>query len=97
MTTGRVLDAIEQVTRNRYGTTDLTGLVHHDDPGAQYTSITFTESLAEAGIDASIGTVGDSFDNALAETSNGLYKTELIEPRKPWRAVEQVELATAGA
>ncbi|MBB3053065.1 transposase InsO family protein [Prauserella isguenensis] len=97
MTTGLVLDAIEQAiwTRNRYGTTDLAGLVQHTDAGSQYTSITYTERLAAAGIDASIGTVGDSYDNALAETINGLYKTELIKPRKPWRTVEQVELATA--
>ncbi|SNS00691.1 putative transposase [Haloechinothrix alba] len=97
MTTSLVLDAVEQAiwTRNRCGTTDLTGLVHHHDAGSQYTSITFTERLAEAGIDASIGTVGDSYDNALAETINGLYKTELIKPRKPWRTVEHVELATA--
>jgi putative transposase len=61
----------------------------------QYTSIRFSERLAEAGIAASVGSVGDSFDNALAETINGLYKTELIKPRKPWRTVEEVELATA--
>jgi putative transposase len=97
MTTTLVLDAVEHAiwTRNRCGTTDLAGLVHHHDAGSQYRSITFTERLAEAGIDASIGTVGDSYDNALAETINGLYKTELIKPRKPWRTVEQVELATA--
>ena len=97
MSTSLVLDAIEQAiwTRNRYGTTDLAGLVQHTDAGSQYTSITYTERLAAAGIDASIGTVGDSYDNALAETINGLYKTELIKPRKPWRTVEQVELATA--
>ena len=60
----------------------------------QYTSIAFTERLADAGIDPSIGTTGDSFDNALAETINGLYKTELIKPRGPWRTVDQVEVAT---
>jgi len=70
-------------------------LVHHHYRGAQYTSIRFSERLAEAGIAASVGSVGDSFDNALAETINGLYKTELIKPRKPWRTVEEVELATA--
>ncbi len=97
MTTSLVLDAVEHAiwTRNRCSTTDLSGLIHHHDAGSQYTSISFTERLAEAGIDASIGTVGDSYDNALAETINGLYKTELIKPRKPWRTVEQVELATA--
>lgn len=97
MTTGLVLDAVEHAiwTRNRCGTTDLSGLVHHHDAGSQYTSLAFTERLSAAGIDASIGTVGDSYDNALAETINGLYKTELIKPGKPWRTVEQVELATA--
>jgi putative transposase len=61
----------------------------------QYTSIRFTERLAEAGIQPSVGAVGSSYDNALAETINGLYKTELIKPRKPWRTIEEVELATA--
>jgi transposase InsO family protein len=64
------------------------------EPG-QYTSIRFTERLAEAGIQPSVGAVGSSYDNALAETINGLYKTELIKPRKPWRTIEEVELATA--
>jgi putative transposase len=97
MTTGIVLDAVEQAiwTRTRAGISDLAGLVHHNDRGSQYTSIRFSERLAEAGIAASVGSVGDSFDNALAETINGLYKTELIKPRKPWRSVEEVELATA--
>ena len=62
---------------------------------AQYTALRFGERLAEVGIAASVGTVGDSYDNALAETINGLYKTELIKPRGPWRTVDQVELATA--
>jgi len=61
----------------------------------QYTSIRFSERLAEAGIQPSVGAVGSSYDNALAETINGLYKTELIKPRKPWRTIEEVELATA--
>jgi putative transposase len=61
----------------------------------QYTSIRFTERLAQAGIQPSVGAVGSSYDNALAETINGLYKTELIKPRKPWRSIEEVELATA--
>jgi len=69
--------------------------VHHTDRGSQYTSIRFTERLAEAGIQPSVGAVGSSYDNALAETINGLYKTELIKPRKPWRTIEEVELATA--
>ena len=97
MTTPLVLDAIEQAiwTRNREGHGNLDGLIHHNDAGSQYTSVAFTERLTEAGIDASIGTVGDSFDNALAESINGLYKTELIKPRAPWRTLDQVELATA--
>jgi putative transposase len=62
---------------------------------AQYTSIRFSERLAEAGIQPSVGAVGSSYDNALAETIHGLYKTELIKPRKPWRTIEEVELNTA--
>lgn len=96
MTTQLVLDALEQAvwTRQRVGA-DLAGLVAHTDRGGQYVSIRYTERLAEAGIAASVGTVGDSFDNALAETINGLYKTELIKPRGPWRTVDAVEFATA--
>ncbi len=96
MTAQLVLDAIEHAiwTRKREGVQDLSGLIHHNDRGSQYTSIAFTERLADAGIDPSIGTTGDSFDNALAETINGLYKTELIKPRGPWRTVDQVEVAT---
>ena len=96
MTAQLVLDAIEHAiwTRQREGVQDLSGLIHHNDRGSQYTSIAFTERLADAGIDPSIGTTGDSFDNALAETINGLYKTELIKPRGPWRTVDQVEVAT---
>jgi putative transposase len=97
MATSRVLDAIEQAiwTRQQEGVMDLKDVVHHTDRGAQYTSIRFTERLAEAGIQPSVGAVGSSCDNALAETINGLYKTELIRPRKPWRTIEEVELATA--
>lgn len=97
MTTDFVLHAFEQAvwTRNRYGTADFADLVHHNDRGSQYTSIRFGEALADAGIAGSIGTTGDSYDNALAETINGLYKTELIKPRKPWRTVDEVEIATA--
>ncbi|KCR49152.1 hypothetical protein X213_01814 [Mycobacterium tuberculosis BTB12-314] len=69
--------------------------IHHTDRGSQYTSIRFSERLAEAGIQPSVGAVGSSYDNALAETINGLYKTELIKPGKPWRSIEDVELATA--
>ena len=96
MTTDMVLDALEQAiwTRDRAGA-NLAAVVAHNDRGSQYTSVRYTERLAEAGISPSVGSVGDSFDNALAETINGLYKTELIKPRKPWRTVEDVELATA--
>ena len=97
MTTDLVLDAINQAifTRRREGVKDLSGLVHHNDAGAQYTSVRFTERLLEAGIDASIGSVGDAHDNSLAESINGLFKTELIKPRRPWRNVGHVEVETA--
>lgn len=97
MTTAMVLDSIEQAiwTRQREGVFDLKDVVHHTDRGSQYTSTRFTERLAEAGIQPSVGAVGSSYDNSLAETINGLYKTELIKPRKPWRTIEGVELATA--
>lgn len=96
MSTQLVLDALEQAvwTRQREGST-LNSVVAHSDRGSQYTSIKYTERLAEAGIAASVGSVGDSYDNALAETINGLYKTEVIKPRRPWRTAEAVEYATA--
>jgi putative transposase len=98
MATSMVLDAIEQAiwTRQQEGVLDLKDVVHHTDRGSQYTSIRFSERLAQAGIQPSVGAVGSSYDNALAETINGLYKTELIKPRKPWRTIEDVEVATAG-
>ena len=74
--------------------TDLTGLVCHNDHGSNYLSLRYTDRVAQLGAIPSTGTVGDSYDNALAETVNGLYKTELIWRRRPWRSVEQVELAT---
>ena len=91
-----VLDALEMAvwTRAKDGVTDLTGLVHHTDAGSQYTSIAVTERLTHAGAAPSVGTVGDAYDNALAETEIGLFKTELINRRKPWRSLDQVELAT---
>jgi len=97
MTTKLVLDALEQAiwTRGREGHADLAGLVHHHDHGSQYTSLALGERLAESGIRPSVGAVGSSYDNALAETINGLYKTELIKRRGPWRGVDQVEIATA--
>jgi putative transposase len=96
MRTALVLDALEQAvwTRTRDGAADLAGLICHHDAGSQYTSIAYTERLAEAGFDPSVGTVGDAYDNALAETVIGLFNTELIKPRGPWRTVEQVEIAT---
>ena len=97
MATSMVLDAIEHAiwTRQQDGIFDLKDVIHHTDRRSQYTSIRFTERLAEAGIQPSVGAAGSSYDNALAETINGLYKTELIKPRKPWRTIEEVELATA--
>ncbi len=93
MATSMVLDAIEQAiwTRQQEGVLDLKDVVHHTDRGSQYTPIRFSERLAEAGIQPSVGAVGSSYDNALAETINGLYKTELIKPRKTWRTIEEVE------
>jgi transposase InsO family protein len=88
-----VLDALEQALHDRRPTRGR-GLVHHSDRGRQYVSIRYTERLAEAGIEPSVGSVGDSYDNALAETINGLFKTEVIRQRGPWRSVEAVELAT---
>jgi putative transposase len=73
---------------------DLTGLVHHTDAGSQNVSFAFTERLIEAGVDASVGSVCDACDNALAESQIGLYKAELIRPEGPWRDVEHVELET---
>ncbi len=81
-------------TRGRAGVVDLTGLIHHNDAGSQYTSIAFTERLAALGMKASIGTVGDAYDNAMAESTIGLYKTELIRRRGPWRTLDDVEIAT---
>jgi len=81
--------------RDRDGRRVQPGLIHHSDAGSQYTSFRFTTHLVDAGIDASIGTVGDALDNALMESTIGLYKTELIKPRRPWRSLAQVELATA--
>jgi putative transposase len=95
--TDLVLDTIEDALKaRRYlwvpGTEKL---VHHSDAGSQYTSFRFTQHLIDAGIDASIGTVGDALDNALAESTIGLYKTELIKPHGPWHNLREVEIATA--
>jgi transposase InsO family protein len=91
MQTDLVLDALEQAIWARAG---AQGVIHHSDRGSQYLSIRYTERLAEAGIEASVGSKGDSYDNALAETINGLYKTEVIHRRGPWRNVDEVEYAT---
>jgi putative transposase len=92
--TDLALDALEMAVWAR-GDDDLSHLVHHSDRGVQYLAIRYTERLADEGAVASVGSKGDSYDNALAETVNGLYKTELIYRRGPWRTMEQVELATA--
>jgi putative transposase len=85
------LDALEQAL---YARPDIERLVHHSDRGVQYLAIRYTERLAEAGIEPSVGSVGDSYDNALAETIIGLYKTEVIHQLGPWRNVDHVEFET---
>jgi transposase InsO family protein len=90
--TDLALDALEQALYDRAG--DLDGLVHHSDRGTQYLSIRYTERLAEAGVAPSVGSRGDSYDNALAESVIGLFKTEVIWRRGPWRTLEDVEFAT---
>ena len=87
------LDALEQALYDR-PIAESERLIHHSDRGVQYLSIRYTERLAEAGIESSVGTTGDSYDNALAESVNGLYKTELIRHRGPWRGLDDVEFAT---
>lgn len=96
MRTDMVLDALEMARRSRGGRR-LVGLVAHSDAGSQFTSVRFTERLDEIGARPSIGTVADSFDNALAETTNGLYKTECVygpDAPRPWDNVDELELAT---
>ncbi len=90
---GFVLDALEQAVHERRPVKAM-GLVHHSHRGSQYLSIKYTERLAEAGIEPSVDSVGDSYDNALAETINGLFKAEVIHRRGPWRSFEAVEYAT---
>jgi transposase InsO family protein len=97
MQTDFVLDALEQALYARRAERergDEGDLVHHSDRGSQYVSIRYSERLAEAGIEPSVGSTGDSYDNALAETINGLYKAEIIHRRGPWKTREAVELAT---
>jgi putative transposase len=96
MSTPLVLDCLEHAlwARQREGATDLAGLIHHTDAGSQYTSIAFTDRLLEAGIDPSVGSIGDAYDNALAESQIGLFKSELIHRHGPWRDRDHVEIAT---
>ena len=91
MRTDLVLDALEQALWARSG---ARGVIHHSDRGSQYLSIRYTERLKEAGVEPSVGSVGDSYDNALAESVIGLYKTEVIDHRGPWRNLDDVEYAT---
>lgn len=93
MTTGFVLDALNQAICQR-APSETDKLIHHSDRGSQYLSIRYTERLAEAGIDTSVGSVGDSYDNALAESIIGLFKTEVINFLGPWKSVAQVEWET---
>jgi putative transposase len=92
MTTDLPLDAFQMALRARNGKVER--LVHHSDRGAQYTSMRYTNRLVEAGARPSVGKVGDSYDNALAESVIGLYKTELVARKGPWRTVEELEIAT---
>jgi transposase InsO family protein len=91
--TDLALDALEQAVHAR-GHDDTGGLVHHSDRGTQYLSIRYTARLADAGIELSVGSRGDAYDNALAETVIGLFKTEVIRRQGPWRSLEAVEFAT---
>ena len=91
MSTDLVLNALEMALWQR---NPGKGLTHHNDAGVQYLSVAYSERLAEAGIAASVGSVGDAYDNALAETINGLYKTEVIHHEGPWKGFDDVEYAT---
>ena len=91
--TGLALDALEQALYDRHKS-ETQELIHHSDRGGQYLSIRYAQRLQDAGIEPSVGSVGDSYDNALAETINGLYKTEVIRQQGPWRNIEEVEFAT---
>ena len=93
LATDFVLDALEQAIYDRCGT-DVPNLIHHSDRGTQYLSMRYTERLAEAGIAPSVGSRGDSYDNAMAESIIGLFKTEVIQRKGPWRHLEAVEFAT---
>ena len=91
MRTDLVLDALEQALWARGG---AKGVIHHSDRGSQYLSVRYSERLAEAGMESSVGSRGDSYDNAMAETINGLYKAELIHKQGPWKTVDEVEFVT---
>jgi putative transposase len=95
MTTPLVLDCLEHAlwTRQRDGVSDLSGLVHHTDAGSQYTSIAFTDRLVQAGIDAAVGSIGNAYDNALAESQIGLFKADLIHRHGSWRDRDHLEAA----
>ena len=93
LATDFVLDALEQAIYDRRGA-DVEDLVHHSDRGSQYLSMRYTDRLTEAGIEPSVGSRGDSYDNALAESIIGLFKTEVIQRKGPWRHLEAVEFAT---
>ena len=95
-TAGLPLLALEHALLSTGASRGRQGLVHHSDRGSQYVSLAYSDALITAGVTASVGTVGDSYDNALAETVNGLYKAELIHPKRIWESVEAVELATMG-
>lgn len=96
MQTALVLDTLEMAlwSRNREGLPVAPGLIHHHDNGAQYLSFAFTQRLIDNGVDASVGSVGDGYDNAVAESTIGLFKTEKIKPGGPWKTMAEVELAT---
>ncbi len=96
MQTELVLDAVEMAlwSRGHAGLPVGIGLIHHSDAGSQYTSFTYTSRLVDAGVDPSIGTVGDAYDNALAEPTIGQFKAEVIHLKGPWRTVSDVELET---
>jgi putative transposase len=92
--TDLAIDALEMAVHNRGRTDDLSGLIHHSDRGVQYLAVRYSERLADNDIVASVGSKGDSYDNALVESFNGLYKWELIYPRGPWQGLSDVEFAT---
>ena len=96
MKTALVLDTLEMAlwVRDRDGLPVAPGLIHHHDNGSQYVSFAFTQRLIDEGVDASVGSVGDGYDNAVAESTIGLFKAEKIKPEGPWRTMAEVELAT---